>query len=75
MSVLLPRVVLVLQPLLQLAVLADLVRGDSRARVHERRAEVGVYVQQLRRGDAIRHQVADDLVVHCRTGDEAADLR
>ena len=75
MPMLLLRVVLVLEPLLQLPVPTDLVRGDARALPHECLAEGRVYVERFRRGDAVREEVADDLVVHRRPRDEAADLR
>ena len=74
MPVLVLRVVLVLEPLLELAVAADLVRGDPGYEVLELRGELGVPPQDLGRLHRVGEEVADDLVVHRRAHDEAALL-
>ena len=73
-AVLVLGVVLVFHPLLQLAVLADLVGRDLRAHVGELRAQVAIHVQSLRRRDGFAEQRAHDLPVHRGAHDQAALL-
>ena len=62
----------ILEPLLQLPFFADLVRREAGARGDELFAQIRVHAQNLRRPDAVAEQVADDLLVHCRPGADAA---
>ena len=68
-------VVLVFQPLLQLAVAADLVRGDLLPHLVELGGEFGVAAQFPGRGGRVAQEAADDRVVHRGAHHQAALLR
>ena len=74
-AVLVVRIVLVFQPLLQLPVAADVVRGDLLAGLVELGGEVGVPAQRAGGRGRVGEQAADDLVVHRRAHHQPALLR